>query len=175
MPRINGAARSCHCYSVSASACGSECSPLPAMHRNSSHDQWSWNRPLWVWLYRGQPEHVAWERTLEVHLKACPWGLRYANVLQGTFPKISLYNRCTAHKNLYIMPDMRDFGNLSLKVKHAESLFEVLKTIFNFENGRICRKLRTRLFLTLRDVVPRNGRTIINSIFGTVEIGERCS
>ena len=70
-----------------------------------------------------------------------------------------------------MMPDMRDFGNLSLKEKHDDSFVDVLKTIRRLENGRSSRKLRARLFLILNDVVPKNGNTIIKSFFGTVVTG----
>ena len=73
--------------------------------------------------------------------------------------------------NLYITPDMRDLGSLSLKVKQDESFVLVLKITLRLENGTIFRKLRMRLFFTFQEVVPRNGTTITNSFLGTVWTG----
>ena len=70
-----------------------------------------------------------------------------------------------------MMPDTRDFGILSLKENTDESLREVLKTIFNFENGRSSRKHFVRLFFISSEECPRNGSTKRNSFFGTEEHG----
>ena len=80
-----------------------------------------------------------------------------------------------AHVNLYMTPDIRDLGILSLKLKQEESLLELLKMILSLEKGTRSRNLRMRLFLVLNDVVPRNGITIVKSFFGTMVIGVRCS
>ena len=53
-----------------------------------------------------------------------PKSLRAANVAE-----IALSAR-----NLYITPDKRDFGILSLKLKQDESLLDVLETIFKLTN-----------------------------------------
>ena len=65
-------------------------------------------------------------------------------------------------------PDIRELGILSLKEKHDDNRLELLKMIFSFENGKCSRKLRIRLFFTLHDVVPKNGKNTRNSFLGTV-------
>ena len=66
---------------------------------------------------------------------------------------------------------MSDSGILSLNMKQDESFLELLKINFTLQKGMSSLKVRVNEFLILKEVFPRNGKNIVNSLLGTINRG----